>query len=200
MVKKSSAFSKEQLGHMLAQTFGQALTEPELSNCFKHIEILEPTAGKPFWQAADASVGIYIILAGKVRLLDSTDNLITSLSAGASFGELTLFPKEQFQPYAARASVKLRLCHIPGDFLLSLIRKYPSIREHLHHQAVLRDSLLTSSNATLSTDKHPASASARKSETAVFPQPAKEQKKQKKISKAYFPSPTVKVGQWSTLR
>ncbi len=144
MVQKSSAFSIAKLGQHLAQTLGQALTEPELSNCFKHIEILEPTAGKPFWQAADAPSGIYIILAGKVRLLDSTDNLITSLDAGASFSELTLFPKEQFQPYAARASVNLRLCYIPGDFLLSLIRKYPDIGKHLHHGAVLRDSLLMS--------------------------------------------------------
>jgi ATP-binding cassette subfamily B protein len=132
MVQNSSAFSKQQLGQQLAQTLGQTLSEPELSNCFKDIEILEPTAGKRFWQTADAAVGIYIILAGKVRLLDSTDNLIASVGAGASFGELTLFPEEQFQPYAARASLNLKLCYIPGDVLRSLIRKYPSIAEHLH--------------------------------------------------------------------
>jgi ABC-type bacteriocin/lantibiotic exporter with double-glycine peptidase domain len=196
MVQNSSAFSKQQLGQQLAQTLGQTLSEPELSNCFKDIEILEPTAGQRFWQTADAAVGIYIILAGKVRLLDSTDNLIASVGAGASFGELTLFPEEQFQPYAVRASLNLKLCYIPGDVLRSLIRKYPPIGEHLHTCAVLRDSLLTGANATQSTDNQRVTASASKSEAVAFPQLPVERKPQSKISRAYFPNPTVKVGQW----
>jgi HlyB family type I secretion system ABC transporter len=196
MVQNSSAFSKQQLGQQLAQTLGQTLSEPELSNCFKDIEILEPTAGKRFWQTADAAVGIHIILAGKVRLLDSTDNLIASIGAGASFGELTLFPEEQFQPYAARASLNLKLCYIPGDVLRSLIRKYPPIGEHLHTCAVLQDSLLTGTNATPSTDNQPVTVSASKSEAVAFPQLPVERKPQSKISRAYFPNPTVKVGQW----
>jgi len=142
MVQKSSEFSTQQLGQHLAQILGQPLSEQELSNCCKQIEILQPSAGKPFWQTADATVGIYIILAGKVRLLDRTDNLIASVGVGASFCELTLFPDEQFQPYAARASVNLKLGYIPGDCLRSLIRKYPSIGQHLHTCAVLWDLLL----------------------------------------------------------
>lgn len=142
MVQKSSEFSTQQLGQHLAQSLGQPLSEQELSNCCKQIEIKEPSAGKPFWQTADATFGIYIILAGKVRLLDHTDNLIASVGVGASFGELTLFPEEQFQPYAARASLNLKLCYVPGDCLRSLIRKYPSIGEHLHTCAVLWDLLL----------------------------------------------------------
>jgi len=196
MVQNSSAFSKQQLGQQLAQTLGQTLSEPELSNCFKDIEILEPTAGKRFWQTADAAVGIYIILAGKVRLLDSTDNLIASVGAGTSFGELTLFPEEQFQPYAARASLNLKLCYIPGDVLRSLIRKYPSIAEHLHSCALLQDSLLTGTNATQSTDNQLVTVSASKYEAVAFPQLPVERKPQSKISRAYFPNPTVKVGQW----
>ena len=121
---------------------GQPLLEQELSNCFQQIEILEPNAGKLFWQASDATVGIYVILAGKVRLLNSTDNLIASLEVGGSFGELTLFPESGFQPYTARASVNLKVCYIPGDCLRSLIRKYPLIAEHLHSWAVLWDLLL----------------------------------------------------------
>jgi len=142
MVQKSSEFSTQQLGQHLAKSLGQPLSEQELSNCCKQIEIKEPSAGKPFWQTADATVGIYIILAGKVRLLDRTDNLIASVGVGASFGELTLFPDEQFQPYAARASLNLKLCYVPGDCLRSLIRKYPSIGQHLHTCAVLWDLLL----------------------------------------------------------
>ncbi|MEA5598438.1 peptidase domain-containing ABC transporter [Rivularia sp. UHCC 0363] len=142
MIQNLSELTIAKLGEHLTLILGQTLSEQELSNCFKQIEILQPTPGKLFWQATDATPGIYIVLAGKVRLLAQTDNLIASLGVGASFGELTLFPEEQFQPYFARASVNLKLCYLPGDYLRSLIRKYPSIGEHLHRQAVLWDLLL----------------------------------------------------------
>jgi len=196
MVPKSSAVPQQQLSQQLAQSLGQTLSEPELANCCKQTEILEPTPGKRFWQAVDAGAGIYIILAGKVRLLDCTDNLVTSLGAGSSFGELTLFPEEPLQPYAARASVNLQLCYVPGDLLRSLIRKYPNIREHLHHQAVLRDQQLVElvHDVTRSAKSQPVESFARKSEAAVLPQPVAEQKNQKKVSKAYFPNPTLQAG------
>jgi CRP-like cAMP-binding protein len=138
MIQNKSTFQKQQL----AQTLGQPLSEQELSNCLQQIEILEPNAGKLFWQTSDATVGIYIILAGKVRLLNSTDNLIASLGAGTSFGEITLFPESGFQAYTARASVNLKVCYVPGDCLRSLIRKYPSIGQHLNRQALLWDLLV----------------------------------------------------------
>jgi ATP-binding cassette subfamily B protein len=148
MVHKSSEFSIAKLGQHLAQTLGQTLTEQELSNCFKLLKILEPTAGKRFWQTADTTVGIYIILEGKVRLLDSTDSLITSIEAHGSFGELTLFPEEHFQPYGARASVNLKLCYLPSELLHTLSRKYPTILEHLYQQAVLWDLVLLCRKST----------------------------------------------------
>jgi ATP-binding cassette subfamily B protein len=307
MVQKSFKVSKQQLGQQLAQTLGQTLSEQELSNCCKQIEILEPTAGKRFWQTAEATVGIYIILAGKVRLLDSTDNLITSVGTYGSFGELTLFPEEHFQPYAARASVNLKLCYLKNEVLQALTSKYPAIREHLYHQAVLWDLLLLcrqitilrdtpfgelmktlslleshnlevgklptsllkdqqlmllrrgellhssgrkltngniyacsqlpeerswqvnqptqlhslsrsdwetalsylpqlaeliESDSTQSRYNHPVEAFTKKSEAVVFPQPSVEPKNQRKqkISKAYFPNPTVKIGHlWQRL-
>ncbi len=142
MVQKSSEFSQQQLGQQLAQTLGQTLSEQELSNCLKQMKILEPTAGKPFWQATEAPTGIYIILASKARVLDRADNLIASLETGASFGELTLFPEERFQPYTVRASLNLKLCYLSGELLQDLIAKHPRIRDHLYHQAVVEDLLL----------------------------------------------------------
>jgi HlyB family type I secretion system ABC transporter len=142
MTQKKSAFSKQQLAQQLVHTFGQTLEDQDLATCLKQIEIQEPTVGKEFWQAVSDTPGIYIILAGKVRLLDRTANLIASTGAGASLGELTLFPEEQFQPYSARASVNLKLCYLPFDCLRSLIRKYPSIGQHFYRQAVLWDLLL----------------------------------------------------------
>lgn len=142
MVKQSSEFFKQHLGQQLAQILGQALSEQELSNCFKQIDILEPKTGSRFWQSVDANAGIYIILAGKARLLDRDDNLIASVEAGTTFGELTLFSQRDFQPYAARASVNLTLCYIGGEYLQTLMGKYLAIGEHIYHQAVLRDLLL----------------------------------------------------------
>ncbi len=142
MVQQESVFSKQYITQQLAQTLGQTLSESEFSKAFQQIQFLEPSTGKQFWQASDATVGIYIILAGKVRLIGRDDNLIASLKAPESFGELTLFPEGDFQPYAARASVGLKLCYVPRECVQEFIRKYPNIREHLYQQALLRDLLL----------------------------------------------------------
>lgn len=113
MVQQESVFSEQHITKQLSQALGEALAESELSNCLQQIQTLEPPIGKQFWQALEATAGIYIILAGKVRLVDRNDNLITSQEAPDSFGELTLFPQGDFQPYAARASVDLKLCYVP---------------------------------------------------------------------------------------
>jgi len=144
MVQKESVFSKQYITQQLIQTLDEALSESELSNCLQQIQFLEPTVGKQFWQASDTAAGIYIILAGKVRLIGSDDNLIASREAPDSFGELTLFPEGDFQPYGARASVGLKLCYLPQDCLQELLGKHPSIRDRLYHQAVLWDLLLLS--------------------------------------------------------
>jgi ATP-binding cassette subfamily B protein len=140
MVQNSftTSVSKQQL----AETLGQVLPEPELDRCLKHTIIQEPAAGKQFWQAAEAEPGIYIVIAGKVRLLDNSNDLLVTLDAGASFGESTLFPTGSFEPYSARASVNLKLYYFPGQLLQELSHKYPAIQEHLYRQAVLRDWLL----------------------------------------------------------
>jgi ATP-binding cassette subfamily B protein len=142
MIQKKSALDSPQLSQQLAHTLGEAVSQQELSACLEKIQILEPTVGKQFWQTSDAEVGIYLIVAGKVRLLDQSDNLIATLEAGESFGEVTLFPDEYFQPYLARASLRLQLCYLKGEFLQPLLKKYATIHKHLHHQAILRDLLL----------------------------------------------------------
>jgi ATP-binding cassette subfamily B protein len=133
---------KQHLGQQLAQVLGQALSEDDLENCFQEIKILEPNSGNNFWQATTAIPGIYIILGGKVRLLDQNNNLLASLKIGESFGELTLFPQESFQFYSVRASFNLKLAYLRDELLQNLIRKYPKINEHLHQQAILRDLLV----------------------------------------------------------
>ncbi|MEH1973723.1 MAG: ABC transporter transmembrane domain-containing protein [Nostoc sp.] len=137
-----SAFSQQYLAEQLTQTLGESLSEGELDSCLRGLEIVEPSVAKQFWQANTAQPGIYIVLSGKVRLLDSSNNLITTLFSGASFGELTLFPKEEFSPYLARASVNLKLCYIKQETLHEVICTSLGIRDRLLRRAEVWDLLL----------------------------------------------------------
>ncbi len=174
----------------LVDVLGYPLSEQEFSSCLKQIKFLEPKVG-PFWQAADAKVGVYIVLAGKVRLLNSVGNLIATLGAGASFGECTFFPEASFQCYSVRTSTNVKLCYLPGLLLFPLIRQYPQIQEHIKRQARVRNLLLTPS------DNLPV-REVKMGDFSMSPHPhvsvSEESKPRKKISKAYFPHPTQRVG------
>ncbi|MBF2065795.1 MAG: peptidase domain-containing ABC transporter [Calothrix sp. C42_A2020_038] len=135
-------FSKQHLSELLTIAFGERLSQQELDSYSEAIEIFKPLPFKPFWQAAGSKVGIYVVLAGKVRLLDNANNLIATLSTGASFGELTLFPEEKFCLYSAKASADLELCFVGRDALQGLTEKYPNIYAHFLKRAELYDLLL----------------------------------------------------------
>lgn len=139
-------FSRQQLSQQLTQILGETLCDSELDRCLARIEIVEPPDSKQFWQAASAKPGIYIILAGKCRLLDSADNLITTLCVGESFGEVTLFPEQELTSYAARASVNLKLGYIPFEALQFVFRQHPSISDRLNARAEIYDFLLSFHN------------------------------------------------------
>jgi ATP-binding cassette subfamily B protein len=175
---------------LLQTTFGQTFLDKEISEIRQKIQVIEPPPLKQFWNSQNAQPGIYIIVTGKVRLTCSQNDKPLSLKAGESFGELTLFPEESFESYSAKATRDaLKLCFISGDNVLNLSRKYPKIREHLHYQAVLRDSLLTGTETTLANENKSQKNAAFLDYTSPI-----EPRNQKKISKAYFPSPTLQVG------
>ncbi|MHC5937800.1 peptidase domain-containing ABC transporter [Nostoc sp.] len=169
-------------------TLGYSLSTEEFQHYLQQVKFINPKVGK-FWQGTDAQPGIYIAIAGKVRLLDSADELIATLETGDSFGEFTLFKEGDFKPYAARASVNLQLCFVPGEVLWPLMSKYPQIREHLWAKALSRNpQQVDSDNAPLVP-----SDLKRLHETSILPTLAVESR-QKKISKAYFPNSTQRVG------
>ncbi|MDM9585311.1 peptidase domain-containing ABC transporter [Nostoc sp. GT001] len=166
-------------------TLGYSLSTEEYQHCLQQGKFINPKVGK-FWQGTDAQPGIYIAIAGKVRLLDNADELIATLEAGDSFGEFTLFKEGDFKPYAARASVNLQLCFVSGEVLWPLMAKYPQIREHLWAKALSRNPQQMDSDnpPILPSDSH---------ETHIFSTPAVKPH-EKKISKAYFPNSTQRVG------
>ncbi|WP_442948488.1 peptidase domain-containing ABC transporter [Nostoc sp.] len=134
--------SGQDVGERLLYTLGTKLSEKELQNFLAEMEIVEPPVAKQFWQSAQTNPGIYIILTGKVRLLDSSENLITTFGAWSVFGELTLFPEANFSPYVVRASTNLKLGYFRQEALQILIEKYPNIRDRLYARAELWDLLL----------------------------------------------------------
>jgi len=162
-------------------TLGYSLTAEEFYHYLPELQSINPKVGK-FWTGKNVEPGIYIIITGKVRLLDDKDELITTLEPGASFGEFTLFPQSKFEPYAARASANLQLCFLPEKLLLPLIAKYPQIREHLWEKAY---SLLRNTDYT---PIKPSSPENDNSDSTPY------LTSESKISKAYFPSPRQRVG------
>ncbi|MBW4631130.1 MAG: peptidase domain-containing ABC transporter [Iphinoe sp. HA4291-MV1] len=185
-----------QAAHLLSlqqlnNALGYSLSEEEFQRCLQVAKILSPKVGK-FWQGTHVEPGIYIVVAGKVRLLNNADELIASLEVGESFGEFTLFPDSEFQPYKARAALNLQVCLIPKEGLSPLLAKYSPIREHLWNEAQTRNSLLlgTFNSQTTFVETHKTLYPKRDvSSTSPI------QKEQAhRINKAYFPNPTQRVG------
>ncbi|HLO84853.1 MAG TPA: peptidase domain-containing ABC transporter [Nostocaceae cyanobacterium] len=138
----TAEFCPQQLATLITQILGDSLSETELENCVNAVEIIEPPIAKQFWQATTAKPGIYLVLTGKVRLLDGLNNLITTLSSGVSFGELSLFPEQGFSAYVARASVDLKVGYLPQTILQEVIKNHPVVSDRLLRKAELWDTLL----------------------------------------------------------
>ena len=191
MVQQLSVASEQQIAQLLTLVLGQALSPQEWTACSRHIELPEPAAGKPLWQTTTMPTGLYLVLEGKVRLLDSENNLITTFGTGTSLGESTLFPTESFQPYVARASVNVRLCFIPELGLRSLLKKYPEMRDRLYQRAISHDRLLLNRQV-------PALSHLPKGKLAQFPPASSSQNhpSRRKIRKAYFPRSTMRIEHW----
>ncbi len=132
----------QHLKQKLLQTLGSEVSPQELKLCLQAAKIIKPEPGKQFWQSSESLPGIYIAIAGKVRLLDCHDNFLVSLEVGESFGELTLFSQAALRPYVARASFQLQLAYLPGKLLQEIAGKNPRISKRLYRRAVQLDLLL----------------------------------------------------------
>jgi ATP-binding cassette subfamily B protein len=165
---------------------GYSLTETEFQHYLPQFKEKTPQVGK-FWQGKEVEPGIYIVIAGKARLLDEAGELIATLETGESFGQFTLFPQSDFQIYSARASINLQLCFIPNTVLSPLMAKYPQIKDHLFDQARKLNSLFVGENVTSEVVEKINPKPEILAPTTVPP------KSEQKISKSYFPTPTQRV-------
>jgi ATP-binding cassette subfamily B protein len=173
--------SHQHLIHLL----GYPLSEKEFSHCLQQIEGLEPKVGQ-FWQSSESETGIYLVIAGKIRLINSAGDAIATLEAGDTFGECTFFADASFEPYSARASFNVKLGYLSAELLSPFINQHPQIREHFYRQAQARNSLLTPADNSPEAENIPTLLENSKS-------PHQESVPRNKISKAYFPNPSQTV-------
>lgn len=174
--------------NILSNICGQDLSPQDFQQCLRQAKYLTPKVGK-FWYGAEAQAGIYIVMSGKVRLLSSNDELITTIEPEDSFGEFTLFPECYLNAYDARASLHLELCFIPAETITPFFLSHPPIKQHLWQQAQTRDNLqVKSSEISVDNESEQSLAwSISPTGVSVLPQPSA----QTKIGKAYFPSSIV---------
>lgn len=176
--------SDSMLEQLIEQIFAQFIPASEMIQCCQYLEFLTPSAGELFWQS-EYNAGIYIVLSGKVRLLDREQNLLETLEPGASFGASTLFPEVSSQLSAARASLNLKLAYLSSTYLQPLMQCYPELRSQLYRQAQIWQ--ITSIEPSNSQSQKPVQSIA---PIEVNPPLSAH----RKIRKAYFPSPSQRVG------
>jgi ATP-binding cassette, subfamily B, bacterial HlyB/CyaB len=163
---------------------GVSLSPPEYQACLNKGHLIVPDVGK-LWTEREIEAGLYIIVSGKVRLLNADDEPIEVLVAGQYFGEYTLCPHLDFRRYIARAGIDVQICCLPQAALQPLLAKYPAIQQHLQTVATTRCG--TTSGAD---EPEPEVAIDPGIESLELPV----DRASKKISKAYFPNPTQRVG------
>ena len=135
-------FSSLDLTQQFKQVFNHTLTEANLARLVKNAQIIDPNPGEPFWSSDSSPPGVYLILEGKVRLLDCHENLVVSLAPGMMLGQISLFEREPLQAHAARASWGLKVAYLSQTNLQKYLTPESPLEQQLYHQALTWDLLL----------------------------------------------------------
>ena len=211
-------------GDLLIQVLGTEIPAADLTKIQSQTQILTIAPGQIFWKSSDGQQGIYIILAGKVRLFNlqsgspggTLGSRVATLTIGKSFGASTLFPDADWSHYTAKAAlvvggVEILVGFIPRDRIESWWGKYPSIRNHLseraqHFDAILRGEIepsalhlpqrgLQPQPQLASRQIHPLAPATLQTPSAPAPS-VKPAAAANRFKEAYFPTPSQKMGQW----
>jgi HlyB family type I secretion system ABC transporter len=126
----------------IRQALGEDLSAKDLAFCAKLMVEVAPTAGQLLWSESESPPGLYLLLAGKVRLVDGQGNLIVSLAGGTALGEFFLFEKDDLQPYWVRASQGAALGYFSPEDARRIAQTYPHVRKRLYERALQRDLLM----------------------------------------------------------
>ncbi|MCG9890950.1 MAG: peptidase domain-containing ABC transporter [Thermosynechococcaceae cyanobacterium MS004] len=134
--------SVQELSTKIVEALGEPLSSKELTFCLKSIALITPTAGQQIWELAHSPYGLYIVLAGQVRLINPEGNLVLTLAQGTTVGECFLFSDTWFRPYTVRASRGVHLGYFQADSLERILVQFPQIRDRLYERALRRNLML----------------------------------------------------------
>jgi HlyB family type I secretion system ABC transporter len=180
----SVALSAAQWRSLLGENIPDQILK-RLNECLTFDEI---PPGKTFWNSRTGTVGVHIVLSGKVRIFDEYNEKLAILTAGDAFGVDTLFENCQLPIHNAKAALtRTSESAVVGTVakrdLENIWRKSPEITAHLLKHRNLSLSVATPQKITVV--KH------QRVLTVETPVTEKE-----KTIKAYFPSPNRRLGQW----
>jgi HlyB family type I secretion system ABC transporter len=197
-------------GERLIEILGVDIPTVDITKIRSKTQVLTISPGTSFWQSDKSQPGIYIILAGKVRLFSRQNERVATLTVGKSFGASTFFPDAQWSYYSAKAAlvvggVEILVGFIPKEYLESWFANYPDIQQHLSQRAQYLDAILngkiepsalhvrqrgfqTAPAARIQLDSIAA--------PAVSPAVEVDAAEVNRFKQGYFPTPNVKMGQW----
>jgi HlyB family type I secretion system ABC transporter len=126
----------------IRQVLGEELSAKDLAFCTKLMVQVYPTAGQLLWSESEAPTGLYILLAGRVRLIDHQGNLVVSLSGWTALGALFLFEGADLQSYWVRASQDAVLGYFSPEDARRVVQTYPQVQKRLYESALQLDLLM----------------------------------------------------------
>ncbi|GAB4539890.1 MAG: hypothetical protein Tsb0014_30730 [Pleurocapsa sp.] len=129
--------------NFINQSLNNLFSTSQVQQFLEQLKIIEPNPGELFWRYDEPCGGIYLILAGKARLIDPEDNLIASVTEGW-LGQRGLFPQSDWQPYSLRASLGLKLAYLEPQDVQLWFEKFPRLQEQIYTQGEKWDLLLLS--------------------------------------------------------
>jgi HlyB family type I secretion system ABC transporter len=125
----------------IQKSLNYLLSASELNQFISQLKIIEPNPGELFWSSDRQAKGIYLILAGKARIIDLENNLIASVSQGW-LGQIDLFAESGWQPYSLRASLGLKLAYLDAKSAQFWLETYPQLQEYIYCQGEKWDLLM----------------------------------------------------------
>jgi len=108
------------------------LNRDEIHNVRDWASIVEYRTGSFIYKPGAQADGIYVVLSGRIELLDLDDSGATVVTAsegpGEYFGEVALLPKGKGKHnHCARTTTDCRLIKIPKDIFTSLLSRDPTL-------------------------------------------------------------------------
>lgn len=124
--------NQQLIRHSLVSLFGE-MSDAQLEHILSVANIRELETGQYIFQQGEIGNAFYIVLSGRLRALQNTDDgifILGDISAGEPVGEFSLFTREVHSAsvIALRKSSVLR---IEDDEYLSLIKEFPSFANTL---------------------------------------------------------------------